>query len=139
MKIAFSGISRAGGRKRAGAVPLPDAAAGAATSAREALGDERLGAAVDARAHADLLQERNEALVLGCAIVVGEHLGEVARVGQAMALGHAQKQPRQPVRKVAADQKKMAVLELMKQPFRRQVLGPYSAQMNSSRSSSDST
>ena len=124
MKIAFSGISRAGGRNRSGAEIRPrhrEPAAGGAPALVQ-FGDERLGTAVDARTDADLLEKCEQALVF-CRVVVGEHFGEVARIGQPLALGHAQEQPRQPVRKVAADQKKMAVLELMKQPFRRQVLG----------------
>ena len=80
-----------------------------------------LGAAVDARAHAHLLQERHEALVLA-RVVVGQHLADVARVRQALALGHAQEQARQPVGEVAADEQQVVVLELVEQLLGRQVL-----------------
>ena len=125
MKIAFSGISRAGGRKRCGAMPPRlDGAPGAGALDQRCvqLGDERLGAAVDARAHADLLQERDQPVVLH-GVVVGEHLADVARIGQAPALGHAQEQARQPVGEIAADQQQVVVLELVEQLFGREVLG----------------
>ena len=53
--------------------------------------DEALGALVDAGAHAHLLQERDQALVLA-GVVVRHDLAHVARIGQALALGHAQEQ-----------------------------------------------
>ena len=90
--------------------------------ARVQLGYERLRAGVDARAHADLLQERHEPLVLH-RVVVGEHLAHVARVGQPLALRHPQEQSRQPVGEVAADQQQVVVLELVEELLRRQVLG----------------
>ena len=86
------------------------------------LGDERLRAAEHARAHAHLLQEGEQALVLR-GVVVRQDLAEIARVRQALALGHAQEQARQPVGKVAADQQQVAVLELVEQLFGREVLG----------------
>ena len=82
---------------------------------------EALGADVDARAHAHLLQERDEALVL-LGVVVGQHLADVARVRQALALRHAQEQARQPVGEVAADEQQVVVLELVEQLLGRQVL-----------------
>jgi len=63
--------------------------------------NERLRAAEHARAHAHLLQESEQALILR-GVVVGKDLAEIARVRQALALGHAQEQARQPVGKVAA-------------------------------------
>ena len=83
--------------------------------------DEALGALIDARAHAHLLQEGHQPLVLA-RVVVGQHLADVARVGQALALGHAQEQPRQPVGEIAADEQQVVVLELVEQLLRRQVL-----------------
>ena len=82
---------------------------------------ELLRTAVHAGAHAYLLQERHQALV-AVRMGVGEHLAEVARVRQAPALGHAQEQPRQPVRKTAADDEQVAVLELVEKLLGRQVL-----------------
>ena len=84
--------------------------------------DERFRAAIDARAHAHLLQERHEPLVLH-RVIVGQHFADVARVGQALALRHAQEQPRQPVGEIAADQQQVVVLELVEQLLGRQVLG----------------
>ena len=82
---------------------------------------EALGADVDARAHAHLLQERHEPLVLA-GVIVGHDLADVARVGQALPLGHAQEQSRQPVGEVAADEQQVIVLELVEQLLGRQVL-----------------
>ena len=123
MKIAFSGISRAGGRKRCGAKPRPGRRHGllAPLPAVVQLGDERCRAAEDTRAHADLLQEREQPLVLR-RVVVRQDLADVPRIGQALALRHAQEQPREPVREVAADQQQVAVLELVEQLLGRQVL-----------------
>ena len=86
------------------------------------LGDERLRAGVDARAHAYLLQERNEPLVLH-RVVVCKHLAYVTRVGEPLALCHAEEEPRQPVGEVAADQQQVIVLELVEELLRSQVLG----------------
>ena len=96
MKIAFSGISRegaqealrrrAGGRRgRRGLLPL--------LPALVQFRDESLGAGVDAGAHADLLQECDEPLVLH-RVIVGEYLADVARIRKPAALRHAQEQAR---------------------------------------------
>ena len=86
------------------------------------LGNECLGAAVDARAYAHLLQECDEPLVLH-RMVVGKDLSDVARIGEPLALGHAQEKPREPVGEIAADQQQVVVLEFVEQLFGRQVLG----------------
>ena len=86
------------------------------------LGDERLGAAEHARAHAHLLQESEQPLVLR-GVVVGQDLAEIARVRQALALGHAQEQARQPVGEVAADQQQVAVLQFVEQFLGGEMLG----------------
>ena len=98
MNTALSGISRAGGRKRTAPAPRLNAC-GRLAARREPvvqLVHEALGADVDAGADAHLLQERHEALVLA-RVVVGQHLADVARVRQPLALRHAQEQARQPV------------------------------------------
>ena len=109
MNTALSGISRAGGAKRAG--ERPGLSAGLRRAWQEALwrrmqrydltamvahepaavqfAHEVLGAAVDARAHADLLQEGHEPVVLA-AMVVRQNFTDVARVREALALGHPQ-------------------------------------------------
>ena len=56
------------------------------------------------------------------AVVVGEHLADVARIGQPPALGHAQEQAREPVGEIAADEQQVVVLELVEELLRRQVL-----------------
>ena len=84
--------------------------------------NERLGAADDARAHAHLLQESEQPLVLR-GVVVGQDLAEIARVRQAPALGHAQEQARQPVGKVAADQQQVTVLQFVEQLLGGEMLG----------------
>ena len=68
-----------------------------------------------------LLQEGHEPFVLA-AVVVGQHLADVARVREALALGHAQEQARQPVGEVAADEQQVVVLELVEQLLGGQVL-----------------
>jgi hypothetical protein len=83
--------------------------------------DEAFGAHVDARAHAHLLQKGHEPVILA-GVVIRQHFAHVARVGQALALGHAQEQAREPVREIAADEEKMIVFELVKELLRRQVL-----------------
>ena len=83
--------------------------------------DELLRAAVEARAHADLLQERHQPLVLA-GMAVGKDLADIARVRQAPALGHAQEQPRQPVGEVAADEQQVVVFQFVEQFLRHQVV-----------------
>ena len=106
-----------GGARGAAAVAgLRRAASRSCSSSHEAL-----GALVDARAHAHLLQEGDQPLVLA-GVVVGHDLADVARVGQPLALGHAQEQARQPVGEIAADEQQVVVLELVEQLLGRQVL-----------------
>ena len=83
--------------------------------------DEALGAHVDAGAHAHLLQEGHQAVVLA-AVIVRQHLADIARIGEPLALRHAQEQPRQPVGEIAADEQQVIVLELVEQPLGHQVL-----------------
>src|SRR5262249_9123694 len=70
--------------------------------------DETLSTHVDAGAHAHLLQECHQAVVLA-AVVVRQYLTHIAWIGQTLALRHAQEQPRQPVSEVAADEQQMIV------------------------------
>ena len=122
MKTALSGISRSGGSTRCGVAHRHHFAALAPRHpAPVQLGDELLGAVVDARAHAHLLQELHEPHV-ALRVVVGEHLAHVARIRQALPLGHAQEQARQPVGEVAADEEQVVVLELVEELLGREVL-----------------
>ena len=83
--------------------------------------DEPIGPDVDARSDANLLQECDQALV-GSGMSIGQHLANVARIRESLALGHAQEQASEPVRKIAADEQQVIVFELVKQPLRRQML-----------------
>jgi hypothetical protein len=82
--------------------------------------DEALGTDIDASAYAHLLQKGHEALILAGG-VVGHDLADIARIGEPLALGHAQEQPRQPVGEVAADEQQMVVFEFVKQLLWREV------------------
>ena len=82
--------------------------------------DKTFGADVYPGTDADLLQEGHQATVLA-GVIIGEHLADIARVGEPLALRHAQKEARQPVGEIAADEQQVIVLELMKQLFGRQV------------------
>ncbi len=75
--------------------------------------DKALGADVDAGAHAHLLQERHEPVIIA-RMVIRQHFADVARVGEPLALRHAQKQSREPVGEVAADEEQVIVFELVK-------------------------
>ena len=85
------------------------------------LGHERLRAGKQPGAHADLLEERDQPQVAH-AVVVGENLAHVARVGESAALRHAQEEPGEPVGEVAADHQQVVVLEGMEELLRDQVL-----------------
>jgi hypothetical protein len=56
-------------------------------------------------------------------VIVGDDLAHVPRIGEPLALRHAQEEPRQPFREIAADQDQVVLLELMEQFLGRQVLG----------------
>src|SRR5690349_5420445 len=83
--------------------------------------DEFAGAAVDAGAHADLLEEVHQSDIAD-GVIVGKDFANIPRVRQTMTLRHAQEQSRKPVGEAASDEQQMVVLELVKQPLGRQVL-----------------
>ena len=60
-------------------------------------------------------------------LAVGHDLAHIARIGQALALGQAQEQARQPVAEITADEEQVVVFQLVEQALRHQVLDRLSA------------
>ena len=83
--------------------------------------DEGFRAAVDPGANAHLLQECHQPGVAD-GVIVCENFTDIARVREPLALGHPQEEPCEPVREVATDDQQVAVLELVKELLRRQML-----------------